>query len=304
MLKRIVLITVLIGVVILVIYLLLPSQKLDKRTSTLTCTQPTVDRLILDRTKWSAWWPGGKKDDDNFNYKDYHYRIDQVLVDGFEATVYNQNDSAKLLLQITPAGTDSSRFTWFTEIITSPLASMISTKPIVHNINSFIDDVNSFFNKDKHIYGLDISMQNVKDSSLISVKSEFDHYPTVEEVYQLIEPLEQYLKQKQGKATGAPMLNVYHEGPTYFTMVAIPTQRDLPSEGKFQLKKMVLGNILKAEVKGGIATITKGEEELANYAKDHWKTSPAIPFQSLVTNRLQEKDTSKWVTALYYPVFY
>ena len=29
--------------------------------------------------------------------------------------------------------------------------------------------------------------------------------------------------------------------------------------------------------------------------------SPAIPFESLITNRLEEPDTSKWVTKIYYP---
>jgi hypothetical protein len=87
-------------------------------------------------------------------------------------------------------------------------------------------------------------------------------------------------------------------------MVAIPTKTDLPSEGNFSLKKMVLGNILMAEVKGGMYTILKGEEEMTNYVNDYKKTAPAIPFQSLVTNRLVETDTSKWITRLYYPIFF
>jgi hypothetical protein len=304
MVKRILLISLLIAVAVFTVYLILPSQKLGKETYASSCTPSAVDRLILDRTKWNRWWPGNIEDSSISTYKDYKYRIDQIQVDGFAATVYNNDDSAKLLLQVSPTGTDSTVFTWYTEVITTPFASILSSKPIVLNIDSFINAVNSFFNNDKNIYGLDISMQKVKDSSLISIKSEFGHYPFTEEVYALVESLEQYIKQHQGLATGAPMLNVYQEGPTYFTMVAIPTERDLPSEEKFQLKKMVLGNILKAEVKGGIATIRNAEEQLDNYVKDHRKASPAIPYQSLVTNRLQEQDTAKWITYLYYPVFY
>jgi len=100
------------------------------------------------------------------------------------------------------------------------------------------------------------------------------------------------------------MLNVFETGPeSYEAMVAIPTKWDIPMEGNFKLKKMVLGNILVGEVKGGVKTITQQEKELAFYVTDHNKMSPAISFQSLVTNRLQEPDTSKWVTRLYYPVF-
>jgi len=87
-------------------------------------------------------------------------------------------------------------------------------------------------------------------------------------------------------------------------MVAIPTKSDLQSEGKFQLKKMVLGNILMAEVKGGVHIVMKGENELTNYMDDYKKLSPAIPFQSLITDRQLETDSSKWVTRLYYPIFY
>ena len=86
-------------------------------------------------------------------------------------------------------------------------------------------------------------------------------------------------------------------------MVAVPTKTELPSEGNFQLKKMIRGNILLAEVKGGLHTIINGEQELDNYVNDYKKIAPAIPFQSLVTNRQLVTDTSKWVTQLYYPIF-
>jgi len=66
---------------------------------------------------------------------------------------------------------------------------------------------------------------------------------------------------------------------------------------------MIRGNILVAEIKGGIYSVNEAERQLVNYANDYKKISPAIPFQSLVTNRQLEPDTSKWVTRLYYPIF-
>ena len=67
---------------------------------------------------------------------------------------------------------------------------------------------------------------------------------------------------------------------------------------------MVLGNILKAEVTGGLDRVKEGETELANYVDDYHKLSPAIPFQSLVTDRISQADSTKWITRLYYPIFY
>jgi hypothetical protein len=67
---------------------------------------------------------------------------------------------------------------------------------------------------------------------------------------------------------------------------------------------MILGYILVGEVKGGMVTVAAAEKRMADYAFDHQKTAPAIPFQSLITDRMQEKDTGKWITRIYYPVLY
>jgi hypothetical protein len=38
--------------------------------------------------------------------------------------------------------------------------------------------------------------------------------------------------------------------------------------------------------------------------QDYGKSVVAIPFQYLVTDRLAEKDSSKWVTKIYQPIYY
>jgi hypothetical protein len=67
---------------------------------------------------------------------------------------------------------------------------------------------------------------------------------------------------------------------------------------------MFLGNILMAKVCGGEASIVNAQTELNHYVSDWQKIAPAIPYQSLVTNRLTITDTTKWITELYYPVLY
>ncbi|MEI8058912.1 MAG: hypothetical protein WCG67_02045, partial [Ferruginibacter sp.] len=105
-------------------------------------------------------------------------------------------------------------------------------------------------------------------------------------------------------AINYPMLNVHEENSSSFeTMVAINTKKEVTANETFQLKRMHLGVILMGEVKGGLHTITTGEKEMSNYVTDHRKYTPAIPYQSLVTDRLNEPDTSKWITRLYFPIF-
>ena len=62
------------------------------------------------------------------------------------------------------------------------------------------------------------------------------------------------------------------------------------------------GNILVTDVKGGPYNIAKAFEAVEKYTEDHNRMAPAIHFQSLVTDRRQERDTSKWITRIYWPV--
>jgi hypothetical protein len=63
------------------------------------------------------------------------------------------------------------------------------------------------------------------------------------------------------------------------------------------------GNLLIADVKGGPNTVNDAFEEVRMYMKDHKLVAPAMPFESMVTDRYLEKDTAKWVTKIYYPIF-
>ena len=89
----------------------------------------------------------------------------------------------------------------------------------------------------------------------------------------------------------------------YETMVAIPVNRSLQGTDNMMTKRMVLGNILEAEIKGGGTTVRSAMGQLENYKKDHRMESPAIPFALLVTDRSKEPDTTKWITKIYYPVY-
>jgi hypothetical protein len=66
---------------------------------------------------------------------------------------------------------------------------------------------------------------------------------------------------------------------------------------------MILGSLLTAEVKGGAHTVSEAEKQLENYVRDYQIVSPAIPFQTLVTDRRKEMDTARWVSIVNYPVF-
>jgi hypothetical protein len=168
-----------------------------------------------------------------------------------------------------------------------------------------VNEMKKYFAISSNVYGMKITEEKVKDSTMIALKQTFDHYPSTKEIYTMIHSIQKYVKDNGGTESDYPMLNVHKEGVRrYQTMVAVPTNKDLPANEKFELKKMVLGNILKAEVTGDVERVKNGEKELANYVDDYHKISPAIPFQSLVTDRISQPDSTKWITRLYYPIFY
>jgi len=55
-------------------------------------------------------------------------------------------------------------------------------------------------------------------------------------------------------------------------------------------------------VRGGQGTVENALEQMQLYFDDYDKTSMAITFQYLVTDRIKESDTTKWITEIYAPV--
>jgi len=99
------------------------------------------------------------------------------------------------------------------------------------------------------------------------------------------------------------MMNIKQsEDGRYETQVAIPTNHLLQNDGKIHYRRMVPGYFMVTEVKGGSFTIQEAMKQMDYYVSDYKKTVMAKPFQILVTNRLTETDTSKWITKIYIPV--
>ncbi len=156
----------------------------------------------------------------------------------------------------------------------------------------------------ENVYGLPILKALVSDSLLIFTEASSKGFPTTEFIYSQIDQLRKYIVDQSAKETGFPMLNINTtDSINYLTKVAIPVNKRLKSSGNISFRWMLGGgNILVTEIKGGPASIDKAFKEMENYVSDYRRTAPAIPFQSLVTDRTKEPDTSKWITKIFYPV--
>ncbi len=291
------------------IYLFIPPSPTLSGEITANCTSDAVSRILQNNSKWQYWWPGQKTGEHLYKYNDCYYRIGKKLVNGFEAAIYNEDDSTKGSLQIITTGADSIKFQWVSSINFSnnPIKKITQYqhfKKIKNNVDKLLAEIKKYFDKEENIYGFKIVKQKVTDATYISLKVSFNHYPASLEIYEIVKSIKDYIREKAGEENDSPILNIHTDDSVNFdAMVAIQTKQEVAANEKFKIKKMVMGNMLVAEVKGGNYTIIEGEKELKNYISDYKKTTPAIPFQKLITNRLLEPDTAKWVTKLYYPVF-
>lgn len=307
--KWLVIVCSLIIVLLGMVYLFIPASQNFIFARSLNSADEAVSRFMINKTKWQQWWPGEKKDDKLYSYRGFEYHINKIMLNAADITISNNHDSVKGLLRVFQDTSTGTTLQWSSsiEFSSNPISRLFQyfeTKKFKTNISSLLDDSKNFFDKQENVYGMKIQAETVKDSALVSYSRMFDHYPATEEIYSMIGSVNNYIQKKGGRENGSPMMHVEIMGlKEFLTMVAIPTQGDLPSEGEFKAKKMILGNILTGEVKGGLYTVLKAEAELKNFVTDFRRMSPAIPYQSLITNRLLEKDTSKWVTKLYYPIF-
>ena len=307
-------------------YIFITSTIRKSTSATVRTTQKAIQNYLLDEHKWVNWWPAdsaaeqsetvgvngattGPDGITSFHYHGNSYRIFQQLLSGIEIISGHGADSTKSLLSIIPIGKDSVKLTWeyeqqasinpFTRIAQNRKATRLKK-----DMGFIIRQLASFLSDGQNIYGIKVYHTTVTDTLLVTTKSIFNHEPNVADIYRLIDLLQEYIAQTGATATNPPMLNMqWIDSTRVEVMVAIPVNKVLDNAGPIAFKRMVPGNILYTEVQGGPATIKRTFRELENYLSDHRYESPAIPFESLVTNRLQQPDTTKWVTRIYYPVF-
>jgi hypothetical protein len=299
---------VLLIIVLVVVAWWLPATVQVQQTLVLKRPLSAVERSMINTKHWPEWWPGKQVADSVYEHAGHRWQINTILLNGFTATDLDQPgryyDCKIVLMENNQTALSLTVWQQAGANPISKLRANFSKAAYQRFAESWLASVASYFESDERLYGFKVVQTKVKDSSYLSVRQQYDHAPTVADVYSLVDELRTYISTNKGQAVNAPIMNVYRESATrYELMVAIATAFDLPGTNRYQLKKMMLGNILEGEVKGGAATAAKAEASMRLYANDYRKISPAIPFQQLVTDRRTEPDTSKWVTKLCYPIF-
>jgi hypothetical protein len=275
------------------------------------CTADGALRVLVQERHEKNGWPGKKINDSTYEFEKLKYSISPSLINVTNLTLMHNSGSSKAQFIVEETNPDSSRFTISVaqKLSLNPvtrISEYFALKKLKQQVGSMLTTFKQKFYGEELVYGIKIEMSRVKDSTMISTRKFMNHYPAVSEIYAMLDGVRSHIQANGGEESNAPMLNVFKEDKNlYQVMVAIPTKTAVPASETYLIKKMLAnGYILVSEVWGGKYTIHQAEAALKQYVMDHKKSSPAIPFQMLLTDRRNEPDTSKWKTRLYYPVMY
>jgi hypothetical protein len=281
------------------VYLLIPNQLLIKGSQMVYQPTSSVIRAMMQTSKWSEWMP-----------KDIDLKATSSLVATIQTELNQEGIKVPVEFSIENGENKNSIISFETSMNNSqwsPIARIqyfIFAKKIQKKLDQVIVAAVGYFNYSKGVYGFDIVETKVKDSSYLAIDQTLTDTPSLVQIYQMVDQLSAFINTQKGKAKGDPMVNITRvEAKEVYIQVAIPLERDIPVNGAFTIKKMVLGNLLAVEVQGNQATVQQAFEATKLYISDKQKISPAIPFVIYHTNRLLEKDSSQWKSTINYPIY-
>lgn len=302
---------VLFLLMILCIYIFILKNLPVSKVVYLNASYNTVNRLLYNKDQWLKWWPASHSEKEQHNgqlyFNNTSYLINQRLFNG-AVHISDKNKSLKSNLITVSVGSDSTAIEWKTTVPTglNPIEKITGygqAKKMKENMTSILESFKQFVENEEKVYGLVIQQTRVKDTAFIATRFSTATNPHPSIIYKKIDELKAYIASQSARATDYPMLHVATDDSIGFdAMVAIPVNKVLPDAGDMVVKRMIRGNILMAEVRGGNGAIREAFQQMENYITDYKKISPAIPYQSLITDRRKEPDTAKWITKIYYPV--
>ena len=291
--------------IISLIYIFIPANLVVSKVIALNCSFNGAYRNISDENNWKKNW---MKSDSGINNNSFNYSLNKRLNNGAEIFIENKKDKIPANVNLIARGTDSTIFQMVCNISTgnNPFTKILKYNEAVRlkkNIDTITANMIVFLQNPDNVYGIVIRKSTIIDSFLIAKKYITNAPPSNKEIYNAIGLLKKYINKHGAVEVNSPMFNVTSIINNQFqVMVAVPVNKALPGEGDFFPRKMINGRFMVTEIHGGNYNVNKASDIMKSYFEDYQKILVAMPFQHLITNRIEEPDTSKWITKLYWPV--
>lgn len=274
-----------------------------------------IERILFNDENWEKWWHRTSKNEikdtlkSGLSFNNYQYKIQGKTTSSILIDINKSDQVVNSSLNLFYENKNAAILNWSGLLHSSnnpikKLQAYFESKKIEKDLRRILNEIESFFAKTENIYGSVMEEKLVVDSVLMFTDTTSKGYPSIEFIYTLIGNLKKNMLVNSLKETGFPMLNVSTtDSIHYLIKLAIPVDKEMPATGNISYKKMMkMGKILVTEVKGGPYIINQAFKQMEIYLSDHERTAPAIPYLSLVTDRMQEPDSGKWITRIYYPI--
>ena len=308
---------ILIAVLVIIVlflgftYLYIPAQ-IEFQVRKYALVNPVAASRVLSFEKnWKDWWPQQDKihpADSIYTFNKSKFIVDRELYNAFNIGIVKNDDTIHSLFSLVPTSADSTQLQWSAVLNSTAnpfkrLNKYWNTNETKKEMETILSSLVSFLQNQENIYGMQIKKEIVQDTLLVFREKESDVYPSTASIYSLVNTLKNQIKKAGANQTNPPMMNVIAIGPgKYRVMVAIPIDKEFALNDSLSFKRMVRGWILVSDVKGGPTRINQAIIEMRNFVNDYSKIPIALPFESMITDRMAEPDTSKWTTRLYFPI--
>ena len=301
----------------LVIYIFIPGKINITSSTIIPTTDIGVERFITDENKWEKWWnynnphanptnPEHAKafisNRDTFKLFNKYYKSADIWIHTHERELV----SKLVIISLTQ---DSTGIEWASPLLMGSdpytrLTRYLQAKNLKKSMDTVLANLKAFLSKSENIYGIPFERNRLKDTLYFTAKNLLQTRPSTTEIYGLIKKLQSYASKNSIKQTGNPIYNITEMDKNRFQlMAAIPVEKSLKEADGFSMKHMVKGSFIISEVVGGDSAVSMASKNLHQYFQDFHKTSMAMNFTMLVTDRILQTDSSKWITRLYMPVY-
>lgn len=309
--KKLILVLIPVVIAILFIYFIIPRKHTIEAAVKLPCVPEAAFRILSQDSGWQSWWPGTLSQ----TGKSYQYAADSYTLttkghSSLGITIETLKDSLHSQMNFFALPGDSMLVNWQLNMTAGnhPLDRIGAGRKAANlkkSMDSILSHIRTYLSDFKNVYGSTFHEGSITDTFLITTKFVSPTPPSLPLIYSMIDKLKNFCGSTGGcSITGNPMLNITPKGAGGFqVMVALPVNHFIPVEGVISGVKMVPGKFIITDVTGGPQTIEHIHRQLQYYFQDYHRTAMAIPFEYLLTDRLQETDTSKWRTRIYAPVY-
>jgi hypothetical protein len=305
-----IILAIVLSAAFLFIYLFIPNRIVVSDNIYIPQAGSSVTRGFVQIQYWDKWMPRKTIQGHSFIWEDGELEINAAFIASVKSRFSKEDFEAGVIFSAVDAGKDSSLVRFEAEVDNrhlSPLTRIhnyVEAQKLKIQLNKVIRAASAYYSSTKGIYGFEIIESKVKDTTLITTQQNFPDTPSLVQQYKMIDLLLNHIKKHNGIIHSEPMVNITRLGDKeVFTQVGFALAADIPAGDQMAIKKMVLGNILETKVIGGQRKINAAFEANKLYLSDHLRTSPAMPYVTYNTNRLLEKDESKWQSTIYYPVY-